>query len=151
MFMSKQFKLRLKEKEKALLYSPMVVCFDWANLNVLDMRHKHFFCGNGASASSYIQRIASAKSRVASPNVITATVKSIPDTYKVLSGKISGKEYGIRMAERGAGIGGGTAGTWAGMAIGSFICPGVGTAIGGFVGGMLGSIGSSKAASKCLR
>jgi hypothetical protein len=93
--------------------------------------------------------------RAASSNVITTAVAgvvtSVPDTYRVLRGKISGKEYGIRMAERGAGIGGGTAGTWAGMAIGSFICPGVGTAIGGFVGGMLGGIGGSKAASKCLR
>ena len=93
--------------------------------------------------------------RAASSNVIAAAVAgvvtSVPDTYRVLSGKISGKEYGIRMAERGAGIGGGTAGTWAGMAIGSCICPGVGTAIGGFIGGMLGGIGGSKAASKCLR
>ena len=90
-----------------------------------------------------------------SSNVMTAAiagaVTSIPDTYRVLNGKISRKEYGIRMAERGAGIGGGTAGTWAGMAIGSCLCPGIGTAIGGFIGGMLGGIGGSKAASKCLR
>lgn len=93
--------------------------------------------------------------RAASSNVVTAAVAgvvtSVPDTCRVLSGRISGKEYAIRMAERGAGIGGGTAGTWAGMAIGSCICPGVGTAIGGFIGGMLGGIGGSKAASKCLR
>lgn len=93
--------------------------------------------------------------RAASSNVATAVVSgvvtSIPDTYRVLRGKISGKEYGIRMAERGAGIGGGSAGTWAGMAIGSCLIPGVGTVIGGFIGGVLGGIGGSKVASKCLR
>lgn len=93
--------------------------------------------------------------RAASSNVVTAAVTgvvtSIPDTYRVMRGKISGKEYGVRMAERGAGIGGGTAGTWAGMAVGSCICPGLGTAIGGFIGGVLGGIGGSKAVSKCLR
>ena len=90
-----------------------------------------------------------------SSNVMTAAiagaVTSIPDTYRVLNGKISRKEYGIRMAERGAGIGGGTAGTYVGMAIGTFFCPVVGTAIGGFIGGMLGGIGGSTVASKCLR
>ena len=90
-----------------------------------------------------------------SSNVMTAAiagaVTSIPDTYRVLNGKISRKEYGIRMVERGAGIGGGTAGTYVGMAIGTFFCPVAGTAIGGFIGGMLGGIGGSTVASKCLR
>ena len=129
----------------------MVVCIDWADLNVLDMRHKHFFSGKEAAASSYLQRMVSTKSRIASSNVVTVAVTSIPDTFRVLNGKISGKEYGIRMAERGAGIAGSSAGTCVGVAVGTCICPGVGSVIGGFIGGLFGGIEGSKVASKCLR
>ena len=129
----------------------MVVRFNWANLDVLDMRHKHFFSGSGASASGYLHRMVSTKSRVTSSNVITAAATCIPDTYRVLSGKISGKEYRIRMTERGAGIGGSSAGTYVGVVVGSCICPGVGSVIGGFIGNILGGIGGRKIASKCLR
>ena len=110
-----------------------------------------FFSGKEAIASSYLQRMASAKSRIASSNVFTVAATSIPDTYRVLSGKISSKEYGIRMAERGAGIAGNSAGTYVGVAVGTCICPGVGSVVGGFIGGLLGGIEGSKVASKCLR
>ena len=93
--------------------------------------------------------------RVASSNSlttpVTGVVRSIPDTYRVINGKITSKEYGTRMAERGASIGGSAAGTWTGAVIGSCVCPGVGTTIGAFIGGVLGSMGGRKAASKCLR
>ena len=115
------------------------------------MRHKHFFRFDGASASSFLQHAASAKSRVCSSNVVTAAVMSLPDTYRALNGKIVGKEYGIRMAERGAGIVGSSAGTYVGVAVGTCICPGVGSVVGGFIGNMLGGIGGNKAAFKCLR
>ena len=115
------------------------------------MSKNRFFNGKEVMASSCLQRMASAKSRIAPSNVVTVAVTCIPDTYRVVSGKISSKEYGIRMAERGAGIAGSSAGTYVGIAVGTCICPGVGTAIGGLIGGLLGGMGSSKVASKCLR
>lgn len=90
--------------------------------------------------------------RSMSTNVVTATVAgvvtAIPDTIRVLRGKISPKEYGKRMASNGAGIGGGCAGTWGGAAIGTMVCPGIGTAIGGFIGGLSGGISASSFVGK---
>lgn len=85
-------------------------------------------------------------------NVITSTVMfavdSIPDTYNLATGKMSGKDYAKSRAAGAGGVAGGSAGYFAGMAIGTVICPGIGTAIGGFVGGVAGGIGGSAAVKK---
>lgn len=85
-------------------------------------------------------------------NVITSTVMfavtSIPDTYRVFTGKISSKEYGKRTVENAASTAGGTAGYLAGMTIGTAICPGIGTFIGGLIGGVAGGIGASTGVKK---
>lgn len=81
-------------------------------------------------------------------NTIMFTVNSVPDTYRVCTGKISVKEYGKRIAVNAAGTAGSSAGTFIGMTIGTAICPGVGTAIGSFIGGYAGAMFASKGAKK---
>lgn len=92
--------------------------------------------------------------RAMSSNVVTAAVAgvvtSVPDTVRVLRGKITPKQYGKRLASNGAGIGGGCAGTWGGAALGTMVCPGIGTAVGGFVGGLCGGLGGSSLMGKIL-
>ena len=88
-------------------------------------------------------------------NIITSAVvfavDSIPDTYRLCTGKMSAKEFGKSRAVGAAGVAAGSVGYMAGMAIGTAICPGVGTAIGGFVGGILGGIGGNAGAQKVFR
>lgn len=92
--------------------------------------------------------------RAMSSNVVTAAVAgvvtSVPDTVRVIRGKITPMQYGKRLATNGAGIGGGCAGTWGGAAVGTMICPGIGTAIGGFIGGICGGIGGTSLTKKLL-
>lgn len=87
-------------------------------------------------------------------NIVTSTVMfavtSIPDTCRVLTGRMKPSEYGKRTAENAASTAGGSAGYMAGMAIGTAICPGVGTAIGGIVGGIAGGIGASAGIKKII-
>lgn len=87
-------------------------------------------------------------------NIITSSivfvVDSVPDTYRLCVGKISGKEFGKSRATGAASVAGGSIGYMTGMAIGTAVLPGVGTAIGGFVGGILGGIGGGAGAKKVL-
>lgn len=85
-------------------------------------------------------------------NVITNTimfaVNSIPDTYRVCTGKISAKEYGKRTAVNAATTAGSSAGSFIGMTIGTAICPGIGTALGSAIGGITGSMFASRGVKK---
>lgn len=87
-------------------------------------------------------------------NIVTSTVMfavtSIPDTCRVITGRISPSDYGKRTAENAAATAGGSAGYMTGMAIGTAICPGVGTVVGGIVGGIAGSIGASAGMKKLI-
>ncbi len=109
-------------------------------------------------------------------NVITGSamyvVDSAPDTYRLVSGEMSGKEFAKSRAEAAGGVIGGSAGYLVGMSIGAAtavgsgaaacaiaggtigttLCPGAGTAaggmIGGIIGGVVGGIGGSAAVKK---
>lgn len=85
-------------------------------------------------------------------NIVTSTVMfavtSVPDTCRVMTGRIPPSEYGKRTAENAAVTAGGSAGYMAGMAIGTAICPGIGTIAGGILGGVAGSIGASAGIKK---
>ena len=81
-------------------------------------------------------------------NTIMFAVNSVPDTYRVCTGKITAKEYGKRTAVNAASTAGGSAGYFIGMTIGTTICPGVGTAIGGVIGSITGSICAGKGVNK---
>ena len=87
-------------------------------------------------------------------NVITSTIvfaiDSVPDAFKLCTGKISVKDFGKNRATGAVGIAGGSVGYMAGMAIGTAIFPGVGTAVGGFIGGVLGGIGASTGTKKLM-
>lgn len=87
-------------------------------------------------------------------NVVTSAVMfavdSIPDTFRLATGKMSGKEFAKSRASGAGGVAGGSAGYMAGMAVGTAICPGIGTAIGGFIGGIAGGIGGSSAVKKLI-
>lgn len=87
-------------------------------------------------------------------NVVTSAVMfavdSIPDTYRLATGKMSGKEFAKSRATGAGGVAGGSAGYMAGMALGTAICPGIGTAIGGIIGGVAGGIGGSSAVKKFI-
>ena len=100
---------------------------------------------NGAAARSVA-------TKAVRGNIITNTimfaVDSVPDTYRVCTGKITAKEYGKRTAVNAVSTVGGSAGYFIGMAIGTAICPGAGTAIGGFLGSMAGSVCASKGVKK---
>lgn len=87
-------------------------------------------------------------------NVITSSIvfaiDSVPDTYRLCTGKMSAKEFGKSRATGAAGVAGGSIGYLAGMAIGTAILPGIGTTIGGFVGGILGGIGGTAGARELI-
>lgn len=81
-------------------------------------------------------------------NTIMFAVNSVPDTYRVCTGKITAKEYGKRTAINAASTAGSSAGSIIGMTIGTAICPGVGTAIGSFIGSYAGGMFASKGMKK---
>ena len=102
---------------------------------------------NGAAART-------AATKAIRGNILTSTVvfavDSIPDTYRLCTGKMSAKEYGKNRAIGAGGVAGGSLGYMAGMALGTAICPGIGTAIGGFVGSILGGIGGCKGTERVI-
>lgn len=81
-------------------------------------------------------------------NTIMFAVNSVPDTYRVCTGKITAKEYGKRTAVNAASTAGSSAGSIIGMTIGTAICPGVGTLIGSTIGGIAGGMFASKGMKK---
>lgn len=87
-------------------------------------------------------------------NIITSTavfvVDSIPDTYRLCTGKMSLGEFGKSRTVGAAGVAGGSAGYFAGMAVGTAICPGVGTIIGGVVGSIGAGLASSAGMQKLM-
>ena len=102
---------------------------------------------NGAASRSVVTK--AIRGNVIS-NTIMFAVNSVPDTYRVCTGKISVKEYGTRTAINAASTAGGSVGYFIGMTIGTAILPGAGTAIGGFVGCWVGSVGASKSVKKVM-
>lgn len=92
--------------------------------------------------------------KAARGNIITSAVvfvaDSVPDTYRLCTGKMSLGEFGKSRTVGAAGVAGGSAGYFAGMAIGTAICPGIGTVIGGFVGGISAGMASSAGVQKLI-
>ena len=83
-------------------------------------------------------------------SAITFAVFSVPETYKLASGKASGAQYaknlssiaGSVLGGAGGAIAAGAAASKIGAAVGTTITPGIGTAI-GIVGGMVGGAAGS--------
>lgn len=102
----------------------------------------------GAAAANYVSKLL--RGNIVT-GVITTTVISSVDFYKLARGRISGaqtlKNVTITASSVAGGTGGWLAGVAAGAAIGS-VFPVVGTGIGGIVGGILGSVGGGAAAAK---
>lgn len=102
----------------------------------------------GAAAASYVSKLL--RGNIVT-GVITTTVISSVDFYKLARGRISGaqtlKNVTITASSVAGGTGGWIAGVAAGAALGS-VFPVVGTSIGGIVGGILGSVGGGAAAAK---
>ncbi|MGV0087469.1 hypothetical protein EEAAV_26885 (plasmid) [Rahnella aceris] len=102
----------------------------------------------GVAAANYVSKLL--RGNIVT-GVITTTVISSVDFYKLARGKISGaqtlKNVTITASSVAGGTGGWLAGVAAGAAVGS-IFPVVGTGIGGVVGGILGSVGGCAAAAK---
>lgn len=92
--------------------------------------------------------------KAARGNIITSAavflVDSIPDTYRLCTGKMSLGEFGKSRTVGAAGVAGGSAGYFAGMAVGTAICPGVGTIIGGVVGSIGAGLASSAGMQKLM-
>lgn len=81
-------------------------------------------------------------------NTIMFAVNSVPDTYRVCTGKITAKEYGKRTAVNASSTAGSSVGSIIGMTIGTVICPGIGTFIGSTIGGIAGGMFVSKGVKK---
>ena len=102
----------------------------------------------GAAATKSLARMARNNALSAA---VTMAVFSVPETYRLVSRKISGAQYTKNIASLAGSVAGGIGGTIAagvaaakvGGAIGTPVAPGVGTAVGivgGFVGGAVGSL-----------
>ena len=105
----------------------------------------------GAAATKNLARMARSNALSAA---VTMAVFSVPETYRLVSRKISGAQYTKNIASLAGSVVGGIGGTVAaGVAaakvsgiVGTTVAPGVGTAVGivgGFVGGTVGSIAVS--------
>lgn len=105
----------------------------------------------GAAATKSLARAARSNALSAA---VTMAVFSVPETYRLVSRKISGAQYTKNIASLAGSVVGGIGGTVAaGVAaakvsgiVGTTVAPGVGTAVGivgGFVGGTVGSIAVS--------
>lgn len=105
----------------------------------------------GAAAASYLSKIL--RGNVVT-GVVTTTVLSSVDLYKLFKGSISGpqafKNVTVTATSVAGGTGGWLAGAAAGAALGSAV-PLIGTAAGGIIGGVLGSFGGGWAASKATK
>ena len=103
---------------------------------------------SGAAATKSLARMARSNALSAA---VTMAVFSVPETYRLISRKISGAQYTKNIASLAGSVVGGIGGTVAaGVAaakvsgvVGTTVAPGVGTAVGivgGFVGGAVGSL-----------
>lgn len=102
---------------------------------------------SGAAASKQLAKILRSNAVTAA---VTFAVFSVPETYRAVSGKMTGAQFAKNMTSLAGSIAGGLGGTViAGAAAakvagaaGTAVAPGVGTAVGiagGFVGGVAGS------------
>lgn len=102
----------------------------------------------GAAATKSLARLARSNALSAA---VTMVVFSVPETYRLVSRKISGAQYTKNIAALAGSVVGGIGGAVAaGVAaakvsgiVGTTVAPGVGTAVGiagGFVGGTVGSL-----------
>jgi len=121
------------------------------------------FLASGLNSSGKIYGAAAINnvSKVLRGNVVTGiattVVLSVPDFYRLFSGKVSVAQVFKNVTKTGAGVAGGVGGYMggaaAGAAVGSVV-PIVGTAVGGILGGLaggfLGSSGASKVAENVL-
>ncbi len=102
---------------------------------------------SGAAASKQLAKIMRSS---AITSAITFAVFSVPETYKLASGKASGAQYAKNLTSLAGSIAGGVGGAAAagaaaakiGAAVGTAITPGVGTAV-GIVGGVIGGAAGS--------
>lgn len=104
------------------------------------------FLGGKAVAGEAAKRVLT---KGASANAITGSIllvaQTIPDTYKLCKGKISGVDFTENLTSNTVGIGGGYGGAAAGVAVGTAVSPGIGTVVGGVIGGVVGGIAGSSA------
>ncbi|MBW4286294.1 hypothetical protein, partial [Escherichia coli] len=105
----------------------------------------------GAAAANYLSKALRGNVVTA---IVTTTVLSSVDFYKLFKGRISGaqalKNVTVTATSVAGGTGGWMAGAAAGAALGSAV-PLIGTAAGGIVGGLLGSFGGGWAANKITK
>lgn len=105
----------------------------------------------GAAAANYLSK--ALRGNVVT-GIVTTTVLSSVDVYKLFKGRISGaqalKNVTVTATSVAGGTGGWMAGAAAGAALGSAV-PLIGTAAGGIVGGLLGSFGGGWAANKITK
>ena len=83
--------------------------------------------------------------------VVTVTVLSSVDFYRMFQGKVSGAQVFKNVTNTTASVAGGTAGWVGGAAAGATLgtaIPIIGTAVGGIIGGVLGSLGGGIVAGK---
>ena len=115
------------------------------------------FLANGLSSSGKIYGAAAINnvSKVLRGNVVTGiattVVMSVPDFYRMFSGKMSGAQVFKNVAKTGAGVVGGVGGWMGGAAAGAAagsVIPIVGNVAGGIIGGLLGSFAGGSAGSK---
>lgn len=105
----------------------------------------------GAAAANYLSK--ALRGNVVT-GIVTTTVLSSVDFYKLFKGKISGaqalKNVTVTATSVAGGTGGWMAGAAAGAALGSAV-PLIGTAAGSIVGGLIGSFGGGWAANKITK
>ena len=105
----------------------------------------------GAAAANYLSK--ALRGNVVT-GIVTTTVLSSVDVYKLFKGRISGaqslKNVTVTATSVAGGTGGWMAGAAAGAALGSAV-PLIGTAAGGILGGLLGSFGGGWAANKITK
>lgn len=115
------------------------------------------FLANGLRSSGKIYGAAAMNnvSKLLRGNIVTGiattVVMSVPDFYRLFSGKMSGAQVCKNVAKTGAGVAGGVGGYMGGAALGAAVgsaIPILGTAVGGIVGGFLGGFTGGSAGTK---